>query len=98
MNDEIETLMMSLRFEFGWLLGLTAWVTVLRVVFVFCNNQLRLFAESNVAEQGAIQRIFDSLPYRLFAFLVNMVASIKMPEVGRKVVDAAKPSGILPLS
>ena len=76
---------MSLRGEFGWVLGFTAWVTVLRVVFTFINRQLRDFAEQNIAEAGAIQRIFDSLPYRILAFLINMVASIKLPTTGRKV-------------
>lgn len=96
MSEEIETLMMSLRFEFGWMLGLTAWVTVLRIVFVFINTKLQEFAEQNVAEQGAIQRLFDSLPYRLLAFIVNMLASIKLPVIGRKAVADSKPTGTTP--
>jgi hypothetical protein len=97
MSDEIETLMMSLRFEFGWMLGLTAWVTVLRFVFVGFSNKLKEFAEANVAEAGAIQRVLDSLPYRIVAFIINALTSVKLPTVGRKMVDLAKPTGILPL-
>ena len=97
MSDEIETLMMSLRFEFGWMLGLTAWVTVLRFVFVGISNKLKEFAEANVSEAGVIQRIFDSLIYRVVSFIINALTSVKLPTVGRKAVDSAKPTGILPL-
>lgn len=92
MSDEIETLMMSLRFEFGFVLGFTAWVTVLRLVFVWFNTKLQEFAEANVKEQGAIQRLFDSLPYRLVAFVIKALTSIKLPATGRKAVEETRPT------
>jgi hypothetical protein len=67
------------------------------LVFIWFSNHLKEFAEQNVAEAGAIQRLFDSRIYRITAFLVNALTSLKLPTTGRKMVDLSKPTGILPL-
>ena len=85
MSEEIETLMMSLRFEFGWVIGISTWVTLLRIGFSFVNTKIREFAEQSLpAEKAGIQRFLDSLPWRVLTFFVNMLTSIKLPTVARK--------------
>ena len=84
MNEEIQTLLMSLRFEFGWVIGISSWVTILRIAFSFVNTKIREFAEQSLpAEREGIQKFLDSLPWRVLTFFVNMLTSIKLPTVAR---------------
>lgn len=80
MNSEIEALMSSLKGEYGFTLAFTAWVTCLRMCFVFVNSKLKEFAEQALpAEQEGIQKFLNSLPWRIIVFLVNMLTSVKLP-------------------
>lgn len=84
MNEELELLWMSLRFDFGYVIGVSSWVTVLRVAFSFVNTKIKEFAEQALpAEKEGIQRFLDSLPWRLLVFIVNMLTSLKLPTVAR---------------
>jgi hypothetical protein len=76
---------MSMQFKFGVLLGLSAWVTVLRLVFTFINDKLKEFMEQALpAEKEGVQRFLNSLLWRLVAFLLNTLASIKLPMAAKK--------------
>jgi hypothetical protein len=80
MNSEIDVLIASLKGQYGITLAFTAWVTVLRLVFSFCNAKLKEFAEQALpAEQAGIQKFLQSLPWRVIVFLVNMLTSVKLP-------------------
>jgi hypothetical protein len=79
-NSEIDVLIASLKGEFGITLAFTAWVTVLRLVFSFCNAKLKEFAENALpSEQAGIGKFLNSLPWRIIVFVVNMLTSVKLP-------------------
>jgi hypothetical protein len=83
--SEIDILVGSLKGEFGYTMAFTSWVTCLRLVFSFINTKLKEFAEEALpAEQAWIQHMLNSLPWRLLAFTVNMLCSIKLPTTARK--------------
>ena len=87
-------MVMSLRFEFGYFIGVTAWISCLRVAFSFVNIKIKEFAEQSLpAEKESIQRFLDSLPWRITVFIVNMLVSIKLPTVARggTIVTLSKP-------
>ena len=85
MTDELNTLWMAMQFKFSTGLGIIAWTQALRIVFVCFNTKLKEFMEQALpAERVGIQRFMDSLPYRVLAFLINMLASVKLPTVARK--------------
>lgn len=83
--NEFDVLIASLKGEFGYTLAFTSWVTCLRIVFSFINTKLKEFAEEALpSEQAWIQNMLNSLPWRLVAFTVNMLCSIKLPTTARK--------------
>lgn len=80
MNNEVDVLLASLKGEFGLTLAFTSWVTCLRLVFSFINTKLKDFAEEALpSEREGIQRLLGSLPWRILAFVVNMLTSVKLP-------------------
>ena len=80
MNSEFEALLASLKGQYGITLAFTAWVTCLRIVFVFVNSKLKEFAEQALpAEKEGIQKFLNSLPWRIIVFVVNMLTSVKLP-------------------
>jgi hypothetical protein len=86
MNSELDVLMASLKGEFGLTLAFTSWVTVLRIVFSFFNTKLKEFAEQALpAEQAGIQRLLNSLPWRVLVFVVNVLCSVKLPTTAKGV-------------
>lgn len=92
MNNEVDILVASLKGEFGIMLAFTSWVTCLRIGFSFINEKLRDFAEQALpAEREGIQRLLNSLPWRLLAFVVNVLCSVKLPLQARGTKDEPKP-------
>jgi hypothetical protein len=80
MNEELDWMMQAMQFKFGYALGLSAWVTALRVVMVFINDKLREFAEGALpADKAWVDTMLNNRGYRLFCFLLNAVASVKLP-------------------
>lgn len=80
MNEELDWMMQAMRFEFGYALGLAAWVTALRLVMVFINEKLRAFAEGALpADKAWVDTMLNNRAYRVTCFIVNAVASVKLP-------------------
>lgn len=80
MSGELDVLWSSLKGDYGWVLAVTGWVTCLRLVFSFINAKLKEFAESALpSEKESIQRVLESLPWRVLVFTVNVLCSIKLP-------------------
>lgn len=80
MNDEINVLISSLKGEYGFTLAFTGWVTCLRLVFSFVNGKLKEFAEQALpSERDGIQKILNSLIWRILVFIINMLTSVKLP-------------------
>lgn len=85
MNEELDLLWMSLQFKFGIVLGLVAWQSVLRLSLKFVNDRIKLWMERALpAENDRLNAFLNSLPYRLFLFLIDTLLSVKLPEAGRK--------------
>jgi hypothetical protein len=79
-SSEVDVLLASLKGQYGWVLAFTSWVTCLRLVFSFVNARLKEFAEQALpAEAAGIQRLLDSLPWRILVFTVNVLTSVKLP-------------------
>lgn len=90
--SEYDILISSLKGEFGVTMAFTSWVTTLRIVFSFANGKLRDFAEQALpAEREGIQRFLNSLPWRILAFVVNVLCSVKLPLQARGTKDEPKP-------
>jgi hypothetical protein len=82
--NELDVLLASLKGQYGYTLAFTGWVTVLRLVFSFCNSKLKEFAEQALpSERAGIQRFLDSLPWRVTVFIVNMLTSVKLPTTAK---------------
>lgn len=80
MNGELDTLIASLKGQYGLTLAFTSWVTCMRLVFSFINTKLKDFAEEALpSEREGIHRLLGSLPWRILAFVVNMLCSVKLP-------------------
>lgn len=75
----------ALKFQYGYLIGLTAWQSVVRIVMVFVNAKLKEFAENAIpADKPFIDGIMQSRAYRVTNFLLNALVSIKLPTEARK--------------
>lgn len=80
MTEEIDWMIQAMKFEFGYALGISAWVTALRVVMVFINDKLREFAESALpADKAWVDTMLNNRGYRLICFALNAIASVKLP-------------------
>ena len=80
MSDEMDWMMQAMQFKFGYALGLSAWVTAVRVVMVFINDKLREFAEGALpADKAWVDTMLNHRAYRLFCFVLNALASVKLP-------------------
>jgi len=85
MNDELGYLIDAMQFKDGWTLGISAWMTVLRLAMVFVNAKLKEFAENALpADKPMVDAFLNSRGYRLTNFIVNALLSIKLPAVARK--------------
>ncbi len=86
MNDsELSYLMAALQCKFGWLIFIASWQTLLRLVMVFINKQIRNFLENSIPEDSAwAKSLFDKRFYRVSVFIFNALLSIKLPTIGAK--------------
>lgn len=85
MSDEWAFMQSALRGDFGWLVGVTAWQTLLRAGMVFFNSKLKEFMENALpADKEWIQTMLNARWYRLTYFLINAFLSVKLPSVARK--------------
>lgn len=88
MNDELETLMMSLQFKFGWMLGITSWRAVASVTYGFVSAFVAKLIEGAIPEDKTwIQGLFNHRAYRIFALLFRVATSIELPKLARKPGD-----------
>lgn len=85
MNDMLEMQWMAMKFQFGLLLGLSAWALALNLSFGLINNVLKEMAEKVLPEESErIARVFNSKTYRVIAWLLDKLARIKVPTAARK--------------
>jgi len=79
---------MAMKFQFGMLLGLSAWALALNVTFGLVNTGLKELAEKVIPEDSdRINAIFKTRTYRVIAWLLDKLMRIKMPQQGRKPGD-----------
>lgn len=84
-SPEIYLITSALKFQYGILIGLTAWQSLLRLCFVFVNAKMKEGAENMIpADREWIDNILNSRKYRITVFLINMLLTIKLPEVARR--------------
>lgn len=80
MSDELQYLWRCLSGEFGWPIALVTWPTVLRLVFKPTSRFILAYVESRPAtETQWAQRLLASSVWGLIAFLVDYLASLKLP-------------------
>ena len=93
MNETLDMQWMAMRFEFGWMLGLSAWALALNVTFGLFNNLLKEWSEQIFpADNERVNRIFASRWYLLIKFLLDKLARVKLPERGRKLPPQDPPA------
>jgi hypothetical protein len=86
MNDEWQYLLDAMQWKFGWLIGITAWQSAIRIVLVFFNSKLKELMEQSLPEDSAwIASMLNSRWYRLTTFILNAVLSVKLPAKAAKV-------------
>lgn len=79
-ETEFEFMVSALQLKYGWMIGVASWQTLIRLVFVFINTQLKNWMEQALPEdKDYIQKLFNSRGYRITCFIVNAVLSIKLP-------------------
>ena len=87
MTDELDLLWMAMQFKFGFILGLSGWVMALRLGLGWWSGFAQRFLEKLVpADREWIDRILDSRAYRILWVLLNVIASVKLPEIPRKPI------------
>lgn len=80
MTEELEFLWYHMRGDFGLLMAAISWVTALRLVF----KPLSKYFESYIAQVGQTEgawavRLMTSQLWRLLAFTLDYLASVKLP-------------------
>lgn len=85
MTETLDMQWMAMKFQFGWMLGLSAWALALNLTFGLFNNLLKEWSEQIFpADSETVNRIFKSRWYLLIKFLLDKLARVKLPEQGRK--------------
>ena len=80
--NEIEPLMSLLAGKYGWVSGAVAWMGALRLAAKFMSRQLQTAMTRIVASKTdpeLLSVILNNKLYRLVAFLVDLFASVKLP-------------------
>lgn len=86
MTDELTTLWMAMTYKFGFILFVSGWVTALRLALGWWSAVAQKIVERLIPDDRAwIYRTFDSRAYRIVGACLNVVASVKLPQVPRKV-------------
>jgi hypothetical protein len=97
MNESLQPLYSLLAGKLGWLPALMGWMAALRVAFKFVSGavQTRLSSklaeiagENDADEIGWIEGVLRQRWYRVLAFLVDLVCSVKLPSLA--MFDAAR--------
>ena len=82
MNEpsELEFLWWHMRGDFGWLMAAISWVTALRLGLKPINKFMEAYISSRPATQTKwAQFILGSALWGFIAFLVDYLASVKLP-------------------
>jgi hypothetical protein len=84
-NDELAFMKSALSGDFGWIVCLTAWQTIVRTGMAFVNSKLKEFMENALPEDAAwLTTAMSSRWYRITYFMLNTLASVKLPQAARK--------------
>ena len=80
MNEELEFLWYHMRGDFGLLMAVISWVTAARLVF----KPVTQFLQSYITQAGEADgkwatRVLESGGYKFIAFLLDYLASVKLP-------------------
>jgi hypothetical protein len=99
MTDLIEPFIKALGGDSGVLVQISAWMVTCRAVFKLFSEKLQQFMDTlvlwimeNEVEQGRqmLSDVFGNIWYRVFAFLVDYMVSIKLPTIAslKKELDS----------
>jgi hypothetical protein len=80
--NEIEPLMSLLAGKYGWVSGAVAWMGALRLAAKFISTRLQdglTRIVQSKADPELLSVILNNKLYRLVAFLVDLFASVKLP-------------------
>jgi len=80
--NEIEPLMNLMAGKYGWLSGFITWVGALRLAGKFISRQLQIAMTRIVqakADPELLSVVLNNRAYRLIAFLIDLFASVKLP-------------------
>jgi hypothetical protein len=80
MNEELQFLWWHMRGDFGWVMAAISWITAARLVFKPVNGLFQAYIQTRPAAQtNWAQWILNSAPWGFVAFLLDYLASIKLP-------------------
>lgn len=88
MNDELKPLYELLTAQFGWLPAIVAWIGTIRVPARLFSDWIQsaltravslVLASPEKDDDELLQSLLNSKPYRLLAFAVDLLASVKLP-------------------
>ena len=92
MNEELEFLWQHMRGDFGWLMAAVSWVTAARLAF----KPVSSFFSQYIATVGETEgkwatAVLHHPIYKFVAFLLDYLASVKLPQKQPLTPPAPKP-------
>lgn len=89
METELQQALKALTGDNGFVVQIMAWMAASRLLFKAFSEKLKAAIESSQAAGNPfVAKIIESGAWKVFAFLVDLVASIKLP-----ITAAKKPEG-----
>lgn len=80
MENELQQALKALTGDNGWVVQIMAWMAALRLTCKMFSERLKAAIESSQAAGNPfVAGIIASGPWKVVAFLVDLVASIKLP-------------------
>lgn len=78
--QEIQELLNSLQGQHGYLIAITSWMALCKIVFGLFNTALKDFMTNAMpSDKEWLSTLLDHRFYRISAWLINYIISIKLP-------------------
>ena len=90
-DSEFAYFVAALNMKFGYAIGISTWITLVRLVMVFVNTKLQEFAETALpSDKEWVNGLLQNRCYRITCFIINAVASVKLPTKIGKTGDTER--------
>lgn len=85
MNEELNTLWMSMKGDFGPMLCVSSWRFAMSLTYGVVAKAVASLIEQAIPEDAEwIKALFNHRAYRIFVLLFKVATSIELPKLARK--------------